>query len=71
MATVAKLTRVFRYNGLSLPDLNPAATPEKIRELYARQSYPELQSAEIEGPKTEGENLVFTMVRAVRSKGGV
>lgn len=69
MATVSKLTRVFKYNGLTLPDLNPGAAHERVRDMYARTQYAELSGAEIEGPKTEGENLVYQFVKQVRTKG--
>jgi PRTRC genetic system protein C len=66
--TVEKLERTFTYNGLSLPDPNPTFTPQQVRDTYSA-AYPELTTAEIEGPVTKGNKLEFTFRRAVGTKG--
>ena len=43
---INEIQRVFRYNGVALPDV-PGMTPREVRDLYSAQ-YPELISAEIE-----------------------
>ena len=50
MAKVTPLTRVFRFNGKELPDIDPKLPPEGIMELYSKQ-YPSLTSGEISGPE--------------------
>jgi PRTRC genetic system protein C len=48
--TVSPITRVFKYNGMTLPDLNPTLSADQVRELHA-VAYPELANA-----KTHVEN---------------
>ena len=43
---IQEIRRVFRYNGISLPDV-PGLEPREVRDLYSAQ-YPELVSAEVE-----------------------
>lgn len=65
---VQALKRVFKYNGVSLPDPSPDMTPEEIRDLYSA-TYAELATAGVEGPETKGNQLVFTFRKAVGTKG--
>ncbi|MDR5776912.1 MULTISPECIES: PRTRC system protein C [unclassified Caballeronia] len=65
---IAKLTREFVYNGVTFPDPGPTFSPDDVRDLYSAQ-YPELTTAAIDGPATEGDVLRFTFVRAVGAKG--
>lgn len=62
------LRRVFKYNGRSLPDPDPAMSPDEVRVFYAN-TYPELQAGVVEGPEDEGNKLVFELRRAVGTKG--
>ncbi len=66
---VQKLTRVFKYNGISLPDPATDMTPEEVRDLYSA-TYAELATASVEGPETKGNQLVFSFRKAVGTKGG-
>ncbi len=64
---VAALSRCFKYNGLTLPDI-PGLTIEQVQEVYAAQ-YPELLTAEAQvGEVVRGvQEVVFK--RAVGTKG--
>ena len=65
---VHRLEREFLYNGVKLPDTSLAMTPEQVRDTYVHL-YPEMASAGIEGPETNGGKLVYTFVRAIGAKG--
>ena len=64
---VKEITRRFRYNGITLPDV-PGMSPQEIRDLYSAQ-YPELVSAEIELGEIVGGVQEITLRRAVGTKG--
>jgi len=70
--TVNQLKRVFKFekNGtdVTLPDPNPDFTVEEVVRFYAPQ-YPELTTAAIEGPKTDGDTAVYTLNETVGTKG--
>jgi PRTRC genetic system protein C len=62
------LSRTFTYNGVKLPDPDPSMTPEDVKAAYSHQ-YPELATAAITGPESSGEQLVYSFVRAIGTKG--
>jgi PRTRC genetic system protein C len=62
------LSRSFTYNGVKLPDPDPSMTPEDVKAAYSHQ-YPELATAAITGPESSGEQLVYSFVRAIGTKG--
>ncbi len=62
------LTRVFKHGSAELPDPNSTLTPEDVRDVHSIQ-YPELATAALEGPVTEGDKLVFTYSTRVGTKG--
>ena len=62
------LRRIFKYNGRSLPDPDPAMSPDDVRAFYAN-TYAELQAGVVDGPDDEGNKLVFELRRAVGTKG--
>ena len=62
------IERSFSYMGLQLPDLDPALTPEQVRDAYSAQ-YPEITTAVIEGPDATGDKLVYKFTRAIGTKG--
>ncbi len=66
--SIGAVKRVFQYNGLQLNDPGVVMTPEQVRDLYAA-TYPEILSATVDGPKIEGDAMVFEFVRVVRDKG--
>jgi PRTRC genetic system protein C len=46
--TVSHMAGVFCFNGVRLPDPNPAMSVEEVKALYAAQ-YPELAAAVVNG----------------------
>lgn len=63
------LTRVFLYSGVRLPDPDPALNPIAVRDLFAAAGRPELSNAEVRGPEVVGDQLQYTLHRAVGTKG--
>jgi len=68
MLSETRLSREFSYNGVRLPDPNPSMTVEEVRQFYAAQ-YPDITTASITGPETEGDKLRYSFARAIGSKG--
>jgi PRTRC genetic system protein C len=64
---IQEIKRVFRYNGIALPDV-PGLDPREVRDLYGAQ-YPELISAEIEAGEVREGTQEFTFRKAVGTKG--
>jgi PRTRC genetic system protein C len=65
---IQNLTREFRYNGVVLADPAPALSLPQVRDFYANV-YPEITSADIEGPEQLGAKVIYTFRRAVGTKG--
>lgn len=66
--TVEKTVREFTYNGMRLPDPNPAMTVEQVQDLYAA-TYPEISTASVTGPEAVSNKLRYAFTRAIGSKG--
>ncbi|HWW69675.1 MAG TPA: PRTRC system protein C [Duganella sp.] len=66
---IQELIREFKYNSVKLPDPNPAFTLVQVRDFFANV-YPEIISADIEGPEQVGDKQVYSFRRAVGTKGG-
>lgn len=70
--SVAKLKRVFRFSkdgtDVTLPDPNPEFTVQEVLRFYSTQ-YPELTTATLDGPKTEGDKAVYSVKTTVGTKG--
>ena len=64
---INEIRRVFRYNGMQLPDV-PGMEAKEVRDLYCAQ-YPELISAEIEAGEVRDGVQEFTFRKAVGTKG--
>jgi PRTRC genetic system protein C len=64
-----ELTRVFESNGVRLPDPDPSMDVQAAVRLIATAGRPELMSCEIRGPETRGTEQVYTLHRAVGTKG--
>lgn len=62
------ITRVFKYNGMTLNDPMAAKTAEGVRLFYATM-YPELLNAVTEGPVTKNGVSTYTFTRAAGEKG--
>jgi len=70
VATTIK--RIFKFNNggttIELDDFNPSIPAGEIVKFYAGQ-YPELTTARLTGPKSEGDSLVFTIDTKVGTLG--
>jgi PRTRC genetic system protein C len=66
--TVTKMSRVFQFQGIRLPDPNPEMSVDEVKALYAAQ-YPELATAVVNGPEAAGDKMRYTFERAIGSKG--
>lgn len=64
---INEIRRVFRYNGVQLPDV-PGMEPREVRDLYSAQ-YPELISAEVEVGEIRDGVQEYTFRKAVGTKG--
>lgn len=65
---VEKVVRVFKYNSVTMPDPGVNLSPEQVRDIYSA-NYPELATAEIEGPVTSGNKLQYKFVKSAGTKG--
>ena len=62
------MRREFSFNGVKLPDPNPAMSVEDVRGVLAMQ-YPEIATAVVTGPEPVGDMMKYTFERAIGSKG--
>lgn len=65
---VASIVREFVFNGTKLPDPNPEANPEQVRDILAT-SHPELATAAMDGPAVKDNVHTYTFVKSVGTKG--
>lgn len=68
MATLTPVTRSFVYGGRTLPDPDPAMTPDQVKDFYSAM-HPELTTAVVEGGDFDGAQQTFTFSRAIGTKG--
>ena len=61
------MTRIFVYDGKEYPDLDPAKTPDEVRQLMTDFA-PELANAEVREHK-RGDDTLYELVRKVGTKG--
>ena len=66
--SVSALRREFLYNGVSIPDPNPAMTPEQVRDTLV-SAYPEIATAALSEPEVKGDAIRYSFSRAIGSKG--
>ena len=65
---VTKSIRRFEYHGVLLPDPNSALEIPRVKEILAL-THPEITTSEITGPASKNGQLIYTIERAVGSKG--
>lgn len=65
---IKELKREFRYNGVKLAEPTAEFSLVQVRDFYATV-YPEIISADIEGPEQVGAIQIYTFRRAVGTKG--
>lgn len=68
--TTQELQREFKYNSVKLADPNPSFTLAQVRDFFANV-YPEITSADIEGPEVVGNKNIYSFRRAVGTKGNL
>jgi len=66
--TVDTTKRVFRFNGMELPDINPAMKPDEIQRYYS-DAYPQLVNAVVKPAQYEGDKMVFEFKHDIGVKG--
>ena len=66
--TVTKTNRIFKYLGLTLPDISADLEVETVRSFYSA-TYPEITTAAITGPEVVDGTLVYTFTKAIGVKG--
>jgi len=66
--TIDNLVRSFNYNGMALQDPGQNLSVEEVRDIFSIQ-FPQIISAAIEGPERKGNKMVYTIRKAVGSKG--
>lgn len=62
-----EMQRVFKFNGVRLPDPNSKLDIEGVRDLYSSQ-YPELASASMK-TETVKDRLLITFEKVIGHKG--
>ena len=62
------ITRSFVWKGTKLPDPNPSANIEAVRDILAH-TYPAIANAAIDGPTQKGGEQTYTFVASVGTKG--
>lgn len=65
---IAPIVRVFSFNGMELPDIDPGMSPAEVRDVYSSQ-YADLTTAEIvDHGITDGIHR-YELLRQVGDKG--
>lgn len=62
------ITRIFVFNGTKLPDPNPAASPDQVRDILSA-THPEIATAVLDDPVIKGSEHTYTFVKSVGTKG--
>lgn len=60
--------RVFYYNQMPLDDPDLSLSPEEVKDFYS-EVFPELSQGVVEGPELKEEGAVYTLRKAVGTKG--
>jgi PRTRC genetic system protein C len=68
MIHVKQPTRVIKYKGQVLADLNPAAPMDAVLKMHAA-THPELSTAILTGPVVEDGKAVYTAETRLGTKG--
>jgi PRTRC genetic system protein C len=70
--TVTSLERVFTFkNGssdITLQDPNPGMLPNEVMDFFSN-TYPELTTATVHGPKIENDRIVYNFKTTIGTKG--
>lgn len=66
---IAAIARVFAYNGVELPDIDPNMSPDEVRDVYSAQ-YADLTTAQVLDHGISGKEHRFEFRKSVGDKGG-
>lgn len=59
-ATIVSLSRVFRYDGIDLPDPDPSLDTDEVHQHYTQQ-YPRLAGGKVIEPVIESDKMVYEL----------
>jgi PRTRC genetic system protein C len=59
-AVILSLTRVFRHEGIDLPDPDPSMEPGEVLAHYTQQ-YPRLAGGKVVEPVVEGDQMIYEL----------
>ena len=65
---IEEVKREFIFNGTKMPDPNPNASPEAVKDILAA-THPELANAAMDGPTINGATQTYTFIKSVGTKG--
>ncbi|MBU2434591.1 PRTRC system protein C [Accumulibacter sp.] len=68
--TATAVTTVYLYNGRTLqaPPSDTPMTPDQVKQFYSA-IHPDLLNAAVEGPRFEGDQVIYEFKRGVGTKG--
>lgn len=65
---IKTLKRVFKNGKTELSDPDISMTPDDVMSFYSN-TYPELTTSTVQGPKIEGDTAVYEFITTVGTKG--
>lgn len=65
---IQQLERSFSYSGMVLPDPGKNLSVDQVKDVFA-SIYPELTTASIEGPEIRAGKMVYSLKKAIGTKG--
>ncbi|OZA27499.1 MAG: carbamoylphosphate synthase large subunit [Hydrogenophilales bacterium 17-61-9] len=65
---ITTITRIFAYNGMELPDIDPGMSPTEVRDVYSAQ-YADLTTAEVVDHGIENGTQRYEFLKQVGDKG--
>lgn len=65
---MTEMQRVFKYNGIELPEVGSALSVDEAKDFYA-QAYPGIINCAVKGPTEDGDKLVYQFVQNTGTRG--
>lgn len=65
---ITTLPRVFKHGTIELTDPDPNLLPDEVMSFYSN-TYPELTTSNVHGPKMEADKVVYEFKCTVGTKG--
>lgn len=66
--SIKSLERVFKHGDIVLSDPDKNMSPEEVMSFYSN-TYPELTTSNLHGPKIEGDKALYEFRTVVGTKG--